>query len=280
LSVELPEAYILSKQMSEELTGKEAATCVLKDCQKFQQLGFINLYSSDFNKLCGGKIQTVVSRGNTIRVKLDNGMNLLLAPEYGGKILYQKKGAAAPAKFHLKVAFRDDTSFTVTLMGMGIIHSLEDGELEKSYVYRRDFSDTASPLDDTGFSFERFSEALLGLNVNLKSALVGKDAIVVGLGNSAFQDMLYRAGIHPKRKASTLNETERKALFDATKFVVSQRIKLGGKYQFFDLYSKQGAYIPAMGPNMNGKNCVVCGSAVEKLSLGGGQVFCCPKCQL
>jgi formamidopyrimidine-DNA glycosylase len=279
LSIELPEAYILSKQMSKELTGKEVSGCTLKDCVSFQNLGFINMYSSDFNRLCGGKIQSVVSRGNVIRVKFDNGMNLLLAPEYGGKILYHTKESDVPSKFHLKVCFGDSAVLTATLTGMGVIHVLADEELENSYVYRRDFSSTTSPMDDKEFTFERFSEELADKKVNVKSVLVGKDALVVGLGNSAFQDILYRAGIHPKRKASDLSEAEKQALYNAIKRVIQERIKSGGKYQFIDLHGKQGSYISAMGPNMKGKNCIACGGRVEKLSLGGGQVFCCPKCQ-
>jgi formamidopyrimidine-DNA glycosylase len=279
LSIELPEAHILSKQMSQDLVGKEVTDCTLKDYVKFQNLGFINKQSSDFNKLCGGKIQSVVSRGNVIRVKFNNGMNLLLAPEYGGKILYHTKESDAPSKFHLKVRFGDGTVLTVTLTGMGVIHVLADEELENSYVYRRDFSSTTSPMDDKEFTFERFSKELADKKVNVKSVLVGKEAIVVGLGNSAFQDILYRAGIHPKRKAADLAENEKHALYDAIKSFIQQRIKLGGKNQFIDLYGKQGCYIPVMGPNMKDKACPVCGTQVEKLSLSGGQVYICPKCQ-
>jgi formamidopyrimidine-DNA glycosylase len=279
VSIELPEGYILAEQMSKELVGKEVSGSTLKDCVKFQNLGFINMYSSDFNRLCGGKIQSVVSRGNVICVKFDNGMNLILAPEYGGKILYHATESDAPSKFHLKVCFKDGTVLTVTLTGMGVIQALADEELEHSYVYRRDFSLTASPMVDKEFTFERFSKELSDRNVNVKAALVGKDAIVVGLGNSAFQDILYRAGIHPKRKAADLNENEKHALYDAIKSLIQQRIKLGGKNQFIDLYGKQGCYTPAIGPNMKDKVCTACGTQVEKLSFGGGQTYLCPKCQ-
>ncbi|MCW4003096.1 MAG: hypothetical protein NWE95_04195 [Candidatus Bathyarchaeota archaeon] len=95
-----------------------------------------------------------------------------------------------------------------------MIKALTDEELKDSYVYKRDFSATASPLD-AEFTFERFTKDLAGRNVNIKTVLVGKDAIVVGLGNSAFQDIIYRAKIHPKRKASDLNEKEKRALYDA-----------------------------------------------------------------
>lgn len=281
MSIELPEAQILFKQMNEELRGKQIWTCQLQDYQKLQRIGFINKSLSDFDTLAGGRIESVVSRGNVIRVKLDNGMNLLLAPEYGGRILYHIKGSSVPAKFHLKLGFSEGTALTVALTGMGVIQALKDDELENSYVYKRDFLSTVpSPIDEKEFTFEQFAKNLTDKNVNIKSALVGKDAVIVGLSNSAYQDIIYRARIHPKRKASALTESEKRALYNAIKLVVQKRIQSGGKNQFVDLYGKQGNYTPAMGPNMKEQTCPTCGTKVEKLSLGGGQTYYCPKCQI
>ena len=279
MSIELPEAHILAEQMSKNLLRKQIRSFQLQDYQKLQRIGFVNKDIRAFDRLVNRRIESVMSRGNVIRVKLDLGMNLVLAPEYGGRILYHTSGSTAPKKFHLKLDFTDNTSLTVALTGMGVIHALQDDELEQSYVYKRDFSEVASPADEKGFTFERFSKQLAEKNVNIKSVLVGKEAVIVGLSNSAFQDILYRARIHPKRKASDLNEHERHALFDAVRLMIRERIRLGGKDQFLDLYGKQGGYTPAMGPNMKGKTCPVCGTPIEKLSLGGGQVYFCPKCQ-
>jgi formamidopyrimidine-DNA glycosylase len=278
LSVELPEAYILAKQMNKELAEKDVVECNLQNCANYQHLGFINTYLSDFERLITHKIEAVISRGNTIRVKLDGNMNLLLAPEYGGIILIHQKGAALQKKYTLKLVFTDGTALTDTLTGMGIIHALTDEELASSYVYRRDFSSTASPLE-TEFTFERFQTDLARKNVNLKTALVGKDAAVVGLGNAAFQDIIYRAGLQPRRKTGELNADEQRALYDAVNAVVAERLKLGGKEQFVDLYGKPGEYVAAMGPNMKGQPCRRCGSEIIKISFGGGQVYLCANCQ-
>jgi formamidopyrimidine-DNA glycosylase len=279
LSIELAEALILAKQMNRGLLGKQIKAYQVENSLKLQKLGFINKDLSGFTRLIKGSIQKVVSRGNVIRVKLDNGMNLILSPEYGGKITYHSENSVVPEKFHLKLDFADGSALTVTLTGMGVIQAFKDDELKHSYVYRRDFSATASPTDDKEFTFERFSKTLTNKNVNIKAAIVGKDAAMVGLSNSAFQDILFRAGIHPKRKASSLSENEKHLLFNAIKQVVQLRIDAGGKEQFTDLYGKQGSYIPAMGPNMKDKTCSACGAKVEKLSLGGGQVYFCPQCQ-
>jgi formamidopyrimidine-DNA glycosylase len=232
-----------------------------------------------FDQLVNRKIESIMSRGNVIRIKLDHGLNLVLGPEYGGRILYHTSEHTVTNKYHLKLDFNDGTSLTVALTSMGAIQTLKDDELERSYVYKRDFSEVTSPVDEREFTFERFSKQLAEKKVNIKSSLVGKDAVIVGLSNSAFQDVLFRAKIHPKRKASELSEGERHALYDAIKMMIRERIRLGGKDQFLDLYGKQGRYTPAIGSNMNGKTCIECGASIEKLSLGGGQVFFCPKCQ-
>jgi len=280
MSIELPEAKILAEQMNKELRGKRIKSYNLKDYERLQKMGMMNKDIKSFDQLVNGKIESVISRGNVILVKLDNGMNLILGPEYGGEIFYHKNEKTVPEKFHLKVDFSDDTALTVRLTSMGIIQVMKDNDLERSYVYRRDFNPAVlSPIDEE-FTFERFSKLLADNSRMLKSVLVGKDAVVVGLSNSAFQDIIYRAKLHPKRKASELNKDERRALYDAIRLVLRERIRLNGKDQFHDLYGKQGGYSPAMGPNMKQQTCPVCGSFIEKLSLGGGRVYFCPKCQM
>ncbi len=280
MSIELPEAKILAEQMNKELRGKRVKSCHLQDYERLQRIGMMDKDIKSFDQLVDGKIESVMSRGNAIRVKLSNGMNLVLAPEYGGKVFYHTSEKTVPGKFHLKVGFNDDSVLTVRLTSMGLIHAMKDSELKRSYVYRRDFNPRVSSPMDEAFTFERFSKLLADENRMLKAVLVGKDAVVVGLSNSAFQDILYRAKLHPKRKASELNTNERRALYDAIKLVLQERIRLSGKDQFYDLYGNQGGYTPAMGPNMKQQPCPACGTPIDKLSVGGGHVYLCPRCQI
>ena len=279
MSIELPEARILAGQMDEELRGKRIGSCSLEDYERLQRVGFLNKDVRDFDRLVDGRIERVVSRGNVIRVKVDNGMNLLIAPEYGGRVLYHASEDTVPEKHHLKLDFADGTALTVRLASMGVIQAVDDTDLEKSYVYRRDFSERLSPGDESEFTLERFSELLTERSQQLKQVLVGKDAVVVGISNSAFQDVVYRAGLHPKRKGSELSDGERRALYNSMRLVLRERTRLGGKDQFIDLYGNRGGYTPAMGPNMKQQACPLCGTPIERLSVGGGQVYFCPKCQ-
>jgi formamidopyrimidine-DNA glycosylase len=281
MSIELPEAKILAEQMNKELRGKSIKSYSLQDCERLQKIGMMDKDTKSFDKLIDGKIESVISRGNVIRIKLNNGMNLILGPEYGGEIVHHESRKMVSNKFHLKIDFTDNSALTVRLTSMGLINAVKDSDLERSYLYRRDFNpEVISPTDDKEFTVERFSRLLGDNNRALKSVLVGKDAIVVGLSNSAFQDIVYRAKLHPKRKASELSKDERVALYAAIKHMIQERIRLKGKDQFYDLYGNQGHYTSAMGPNMKGRPCAVCGTPIKKLNLGGGHVYFCPKCQI
>ncbi len=280
MSIELPEAKILAEQMNKRLLGKRIRSYHLQDYEKLQRIGMMNKDLDEFNLLIDREIQTVMFRGNVMLLKLNSGTSLILDPEYGGEILYFKETEIVPKKFHLKVDFSDGTTLTVRLTSMGVIQVMRENNLETSYVYRRDFNyRVMSPINQE-FTLERFSKAIKESNRMLKSVLVGKDAIVVGLSNSAFQDVLFRAKLHPKRKSQELNENEVRVLYDSIRVMIEERIRLGGKSQFIDLYGKRGGYVPMMGQNMKEQACSVCGTAIQALNLGGGQVYYCPKCQL
>jgi len=279
MSVELPEAKILVEQINQTLQGKQVKSCLLQDCDRLQRIGMMCKDLTTFDRLVDAKIVSAVSRGNVIRAKFDNGFNLIIGLEYGGELFYHEDEENV-SKFHLKIDFSDDTTLTLRLTSMGIIKALKDNELSSSYVFKRDFdTEKLSPLDEE-FTEERFSELLTANNRMLKAVLVGKDAIIVGLSNSAFQDIIYRARLHPKRKASELNPEEMRRLHKAIRLMLKERIRLNGKDSFRDMHGRQGGYVPTMGPNMKQQTCPECGVTIEKLSLGGGQVYLCPTCQV
>jgi formamidopyrimidine-DNA glycosylase len=275
----MPEATILGRQLQAELVGKTVAGFDLRDCEKLQRMGFVNEDPCAFERLVGRDVESAKSRGNTILVTFSGQQNLILSPEYGGEVLYHEKPGSLPVRYHLRLDMSDGSALTVRMTSMGGIYTTDDEGLSEHYMIQRDFDlDRPQPNDDL-LTPRSFSQVLAGANRQLKPVLVGKDAVVVGLSNSAFQDILYRAGIHPRRRASELSPEETKALYEALSHVVEECLRLGGKVGFRDLYGRPGGYQPAMGPGMKGADCPVCASPIRKLSLGGGDVYLCPRCQ-
>jgi formamidopyrimidine-DNA glycosylase len=279
MSVESPEALVLSTQMEQELAGKTVQAHELRDYQSLQRSGFVHRDIAAYARLVAGTIVSTVSRGNTVLTALDNDFHMIVGAEYGGVVLYHKDTTTIPARYHLKLDFADGTLLTIRLTGMGCIHALPKGALTESYTIQRDFQGKADPLRDEDFTFERFSTDLEAQNRMLKPVLLGKDAIVVGLGNVAFQEIAFKAGLHPKRKASSLSPVEVQALYEALNAVLKERVRLNGKTDFIDLYGQPGRYQPIMGSHMLGQPCPQCGTPIEKLAVGGGPSFICPSCQ-
>ena len=277
MSVELPEAKILAAQINELLVGKKVASHETMDSEKLQRIGFMNRDLADYEMLDGQTVLGAESGGNTVHLRLSGDANLVISPEYGGRVQYHEKGEK-PSKHHLKLNFTDGSSLTMRLTSMGVVSAARSGDLEKRYTYRRDFMGAASP-DSPGFTFEYFRDSFSGQNRALKPLLVGKDALVVGLSNSAYQDVIHRAGLHPKRKASGLTGDETRGLYDAIKALVEERLSLGGKDAWKDLHGEHGGYTPKMGPNMKDRSCPRCGAAIQRIAHGGGHVYLCPECQ-
>ena len=278
MSVELPEAKILAGQMNQRVLGKQVKTCQTEESKGLQRIGMLEPDLSVFDNLIGAKIAEVIARGNVIVVKFDNNLDLVIGLEYGGELFYHDN-KDDNSRFHVKLGFADNTSLTVRLTSMGVIQLLEDDNVNMSYVYNRDFDYTKLSAPDKEFTFENFSAKLSEKNKMLKAVLVGKDAIVVGISNSTFQDIIFRAKLHPKRKSAELTKEETKGLYEAIKFVINERVRLNGKDDFQDMYQKHGSYSPAMGPHMKERNCPECGTLIQKLSHGGGHVYLCPTCQ-
>ncbi len=273
MSFEYPEAKMLAGQLDETIKGKTIESYDLRDYEKLQKIGFLNRNLDDFRQLVGRRVIGAGSSGNTIRVRLDGAMNFLLAPEYGGVVLYH---GAEEAKYHILLRFAGGGSLTVRLTSMGLVYAARDDQLDGLYIYKRDYLGAPNPDD---VSPEQFRKLVAERGTQLKPILVGKNAVMTGLSNSAFQDVMWRAGIHPHRKASALTAEQIDALYSAIQSLVDERLRLGGKDEIVDLFGTPGGYTPKMGPNMKDQVCPRCGEKIEKMAHGGGQVYFCPGCQ-
>jgi formamidopyrimidine-DNA glycosylase len=278
MSIELPEARILAAQMQETLPGKHIETYDTQDMERMLGLGVGKEHLFDFGGVVDRTIEAVTSRGNTIRVMLSGGFNIVHGPEYGGRIRLVGPGEKAP-KHHLKLEFTDGSALSMRNTGMGVIYALADEHLQESYLYKRDYLGSMSPIDPV-FTFEKFKIFVGEENRQLKPLLVGKEAFLTGISNATFQDVLFRAKVHPKTKANTLTETQLKGIYDGIHTVIGQRLKLGGKEKFTDLYGTPGQYVAVMGPNYKDRPCPDCGTMIQKLAHGGGHVYICPTCQV
>ena len=115
----------------------------------------------------------------------------------------------------------------------------------------------------------------------IKAVLLDQ-SMVAGLGNIYADEALHRAGIHPLRAASSLNQAEIEALHAAVRMTLQEAIRDRGTTlsDYRDGYGRAGGHLPALRVyRRTGLPCLACGMAVERLVVGGRSTHFCPRCQ-
>jgi formamidopyrimidine-DNA glycosylase len=120
-----------------------------------------------------------------------------------------------------------------------------------------------------------------GRRVAIKQLLMNSH-LVVGVGNIYASEALFRAGIRPRRRASTLSRAEAAKLVRAVRAVLRQAIRAGGTtlrdYLGVDGlpgYFRQRLYVY----ERRGEACRRCGTPVRGISQGQRSTYYCPHCQ-
>ena len=182
-----------------------------------------------------------------------------------------------PAKHQLLLDFDDGSSLVCTISMYGFFGLCRADDQGNEYF--QPAKGKPSPLSDA-FDAAYFD----GLFSNTKQTLSAKAFLateqrVPGLGNGVLQDILFRAGIHPKTKTGVLNDPERKLLFDAVKSTLIEMTRAGGRDTEKDLYGQAGGYRTILSRNTVDKPCPVCGGALIREAYLGGNIYFCPGCQ-
>jgi len=132
------------------------------------------------------------------------------------------------------------------------------------------------PFSD-GFTPQWLYENLHARHRRLKPLLLDQ-SFLAGLGNIYTDESLHIAKLHPLALSDSVKPRQAAALRDAIRSVLEEGIRRngasidwvyrGGGYQnYFRVYDREG------------RSCVVCGAAIEKLVVGQRGTHICPKCQ-
>jgi formamidopyrimidine-DNA glycosylase len=268
---ELPEITVLSQQMDKELVGKRV------DSVEVKQPKNLNMPVADFSKTIAGKtVEDVSSRGKWLFVKMKPDHYLLINLGMGAEILYFKKGQKLPDNYHFRTVFSDQTGFTIHFWWFGYVHLVAKKDLPKHTMTGK----LGKSATDKAFTLEHLNMLFEGKKGSLKSFLLDQKNIA-GIGNVYAQDILFRAGLHPNRKISTLSKQEISGLYGAILETLNQSIKLGGAAFERDFYGNRGGFTAAdfLVGYKQGKPCPECGTTIEKVKTGSTSSYVCPSCQ-
>lgn len=275
--IELPEATVVARQMSQELQGKRIESCVRGNVS--HKFAFYSRSAEAYETILEGKMMgATTGHGSAILASVEPDYTLVLGGG-GERILFHQAESTLPSKHHLLLRYQDGTFLTVTVQGWGNVLLLDRSELgEHPHVG----AGRVAALSD-GFTFETFQGLFGQLEQGDKRSVkffVISEPGVWGVGNGYLQDILFRARVHPKRRAVDLGEEERHALYRAIRHTLQQAVELGGRDTERDLYNRVGAYRRILDSKSVGQPCPECGTPIEKMQYLGGACYVCPDCQV
>jgi formamidopyrimidine-DNA glycosylase len=275
--IEIPEAMTIARQMNSELKGKLVAAGSRGNSP--HKFAFYSQRSpEEYAAIMKDKtVGEATVNGPLILARLEPDYTLMLGGG-GERIVYHRSAATLPKKYQLFLQFSDETFLTVTVQGWGSVFLLHQSEVAPHHFINLV---RPSPLSE-GFTLDYFKGLFTALApdeaASVKFFMISKPG-VLGVGNGCLQDILWRARIHPRRRAVSLAEAEQAALYAAIRVSLQAMVDGGGRDGDFDLYDQPGGYQRILHSKAVGEPCPVCSTPIVKEAYLGGAVYTCPACQ-
>jgi formamidopyrimidine-DNA glycosylase len=271
--LEFPEAAVMSQQLNQTVKGK-----TVKSATAAQTPHKLTWYKGDpqhYSELLNGRrMGQACGRGALVTVQVEQAT---LVFSDGVNLRFHQPGEPRPAKHQFLIEFADGSGLSaVTQMYGGIV--CFEGEYDNFY-YTAALEKPAllSPAFDSRY-FDSLAAPEAITKLSLKAFLATEQRIP-GLGNGVLQDILFNAYLHPKKKLSTLNESQKTTLFRSLEETLTAMLQKGGRDTEKALLGHNGGYICQVSKNSVGQPCPRCGTIIKKEAYMGGSVYYCEGCQ-
>lgn len=272
--IELPEAAVLADQLNKKVKGRKIKKVIA--AQSPHKFAWYQGNPQNYNSLLQGKmINDSANAGGIVEIKADDA---IIALSDGAGLRYHYDDKKLPPKHQLLIEFDNSTFLSVSIQMYGGILCFKEGKCNNKYYLTA--KEKPSPTSKK-FNEKYFDRIITSDDLQNKSVkfLLATEQRIPGLGNGVLQDILFNAGIHPKRKVVDLSDKEKNVLFHSIKNVLTDMIKKGGRNTEKDLFGNNGGFITRMSKNTIGQPCTKCGTLIKKENYMGGSIYFCSNCQ-
>ena len=237
--LEIPEAITIARQVTETLTGRVVQSVTAAASP--HKFAWYNGDPADYPaRLLGASFLSAEDHGGMVQVNLNQAYMLF---SDGVNLRSLTAGETRPAKHQLLLEFEDGSALAASVQMYGGLICWSEGETYDNPYYLVALQ-KPSPLDEA-FSEQYFNGILAGEGVqklSVKAALATEQRIP-GLGNGILQDILWKAGLSPRCRVSTLSAAELDKLFIAVKETLAEMTRLGGRDTEKDLFGNPGGFV-------------------------------------
>lgn len=266
---ELPEIEVLRKEIEPQLIGKKITfifSSGLKLRKKVPDLKVLN-----------EQIIQKVDRVNKYIIIQTQQYQLIIHLGMTGKFiisseLIKRKHTHVQLKVdNIYILYEDPRRF-------GII-DLENRNKSKTEIHL--FKNIGLDPTKPEYDFKSFQKIILNSKRNIKTFLLDQSQ-VCGIGNIYANEILFYSKINPSRTIDSLNNKEKKDLFENISKVLLKAISLGGS-SISDYVHSDGTrgqmqehyYVYGR----KDENCLVCADIIKTIKQNGRSTFYCASCQ-
>ena len=230
--------------------------------------------------LTGATIARVRRIGKTITVDLERRSRTKTEPKTAqflvhlgmtGRLLVSSKDVPLPPHTHAVLTLSDGRE----------LRFVDPRRFGRLAVVTSEHGYQGPGAEPTTISADEFALLFRNRKLAIKAALLNQ-TILHGVGNIYADESLFRAGIRPTRRAGRLTRAELDRLHAALQAVLAHAIELGGSSvsDYVDADGVRGFFqLEHKVYGRAGEVCLVCGTPLKKLIVGGRTTVYCPKCQ-
>lgn len=273
---ELPEVETVRRMLAAHVPGRRIARAEVSR-HRLRTASLAKLPGSLAGHVFGEPRRT----GKFLFLDLDGGVTLLSHLGMSGRWLFWAHGRSADGSMphvHLRLSLAGGGALWYQdIRRFGMLRVVPTAKLGRDPSVRLLGPD---PLVEppTGESLRALAR---GARVAVKNFLLDQRRIA-GLGNIYVSEVLFRAGLDPRRRAGALSTPEWARVAREIPLVLEESIaRMGTTFSTYrTIWNEPGEYgAQLLVYDRAGEPCRRCGAAVRRIVQGGRSTFFCPSCQ-
>ncbi len=272
---ELPEAETIAAGLRKCLVGKkiDKVICRAKALRR-------PLSQKKLNTDCANtKISTVSRRGKAIIVKLSNEKEIIIQLGMTGSCRVCPATEKPRKHEHVLFELSSNKSWRYEdARRFGMVESYSPNDEKNLPPFLKNVGPEPFSKD---FSAEYLFKLTRRRKIKVKELLLNQQ-VVAGIGNIYVSEILFRAKIHPDRRANNLSLSDCRKLAKYTITILQDAINAGGTTisDYKDVNGEEGKFTrELLVYGRAGERCSKCKTPIETKIIGGRSTFYCPKCQ-
>lgn len=268
---ELPEVEFAARALRRWMEGRRIVAAEAPPSRIFR-----GSEREDFVRLLPGtELEWIERRGKYLLFGFTKGVGLLGHLGMTGKWMRVPQGQAPPS--HVRASLELDSGETIAYRDPRLFGRIAVHRADELFSLPEIRGLGPDPLID-GVDADRLRGRLSRSERPVKVALMDQ-AVIAGIGNIQATEALFLARIHPARPASSLRPEEVRKLAAAILESIHDTLEVQGEGDAITYVEEARSKNPFRVYGRAGSPCPRCGTALEKVELGGRTSVFCPRCQ-